>query len=487
MNSQVVHTTAGRFRIRVPQVTNDLEYANKLNWLVESLDFVTSVRINPAASSLIVNYEASMVSIAAAQEKLFTCIQQASVVEIPLELKLAETIQTEVNVWERLSLPIASLGIALLAGPVELSIPFLLVGGLIAGAAVPIFSKASASLVSERKFKVDVLDSLWITLQTLQGQYVAPALMVSLVESGTTVRDITANKDTHEVQVAHFAQAGPVADTQVGNYVEEVSEQLVLPTLFLCGSIFALTGDIAPALATLQLDFGTGVGIAVPTTILAALTYAARSGLYIRNGRILEVLARTDTIVFGKIDTLTHSSASAIAALTNSGIATYLLIDDPRQLVKVIATQQGIEIDRTYTEAFPEQKLEVLHDKNKTVAYVGDGLSDTDADADISVCFAQTTEIEQLSADVVLVGNDLRALVQAINIAKQTMEIVEQNITLVAVPNISVVLAGVLFGLNPVAAVLINYCATILAEMNGLRRFSVTDIPASSTLIAANP
>ncbi len=70
---------------------------------------------------------------------------------------------------------------------------------------------------------------------------------------------------------------------------------------------------------------------------------------------------------------------------------------------------------------------------------------------------------------MVIVGNDLRQLIQAIEIAQQAMELVYQNIALVAVPNISVVIAGVFFGLNPVAAVLINNCAALIAELNASR------------------
>ncbi len=132
IHCQVVHATEGRIRIRVPQVTCDSEYASKLNWLVKSLDFVTNVRINPAASSLIVSYEATMIVSATAQQKLFTCIQQASIAEISLEATFIEQkISSRVNAWERLSLPMLGLSAAILTGPLKLSIPFLLVGGLI--------------------------------------------------------------------------------------------------------------------------------------------------------------------------------------------------------------------------------------------------------------------------------------------------------------------------------------------------------------------
>lgn len=476
MNYQVIHSSLGRCRIRVPQVASDSEYASKLHWLVKSLDFVTDIRINPAASSLVVNYDTDFVSTAAAQEKIINCIQQASLVEIPLALVSVEEVP-EVNAWERLSLPVLSLGAALLAGPLELSIPFLLVGGLIAGAAIPVFERAIAGVVEERKFKVDVLDSLWITLQTLQGQYMAAALMINLAQTGATMRDMSAVANQRQtIELLDSGASGslqpqdkvPATNTQVGDSIEDISDKLVVPTLLFSGSIFALTGNISPALAPLQLDFGTGIGIAVPTTILAALTYAARNGVYIRSGRAIEVLASTDTVIFGLNDSLTQETAnSASETLTTQGISSYLLTSDNQPAINEIVGG--------------------LHNGGKVVTYVGTEFSHTLV-ADVSVCLAkETDDVETIPADVVIIGNDLSQLVDAITIAKQAMAIVYQNIATVVIPNISVVIAGVLFGLHPVWAVLINNCAAFLAELNGWRPLLGPDYSLLETSKSGKP
>lgn len=695
---QVVHRNERRIRVVVPRLAFDSAYAEALKDLVESVDYVTHVRINPAAKSIAVEYDYGVdkAKIAKAQQQVFEIIEQKTYVEIK-ELEVPALSQQDVDYWQRLGLPVTSLSVALLAGSLEVSMPFLVIAGLIASAAVPIFSRAIAGVVDEGKYNVDILDSLWITLHTLQGQYVAPALMVSLVEASEAVRDITARanqdqtlelldspdrfawverhgeeqqipltevqkgdkvivypgdmipvdgsilqgtglieehnligvtpvkclegqqvyastlvvqgklsivaertgKDTRAALVSQFLQA-PVTDTQVGNYVKEISDRLVVPTLFLSGSIFALTGNINGALAPLQLDFGTGIGIAVPTTILAALSSLARSGVFIRSGRALEALARTDTVVFGKTGVLTeaqatvvgiqttdetistnvvltlaasaeqelyhpvaraiirhaaensvlvreceapeyqvgmgittsidgqkilvgsdrflqregidlvpiykqypnlktdtHSlvfvakngdllgvilldnpirkeSADVIATLKNQGIETHVVTGDHQQAVRSVATQLGINPNNVYDSALPENKIDIvrrLRNEGKIIAYLGEGLSDTEsfADADVSISFAQRTDIESETADVVIVGDDLRQLIQAINIAKQAMDLIYQNIALVAVPNISVVIAGVFFGLNPLAAVLINNCAALIAELNGSR------------------
>ncbi|MFB2939074.1 HMA2 domain-containing protein [Aerosakkonemataceae cyanobacterium BLCC-F154] len=56
LNYRVVHSIPGRIRIRISRLVNDSEYGNNLQHLIQALDFVSYVRINPAASSLVVEY-----------------------------------------------------------------------------------------------------------------------------------------------------------------------------------------------------------------------------------------------------------------------------------------------------------------------------------------------------------------------------------------------------------------------------------------------
>jgi cation transport ATPase len=452
----ISHQNERRIRLFIPRLGFDEAYAGKLQFIVESLSWVTSARINLAAKSIAVefNYEVDAARITAVKEEVFTAIEQATYTEID-QLKAAALVEQDFNYWQRLGLPVTALGLAALASPLEVSIPFLVMGVLMAGAAMPIVNRAIAGIVQEGKCKVDVLDSLWVFLQTLQGQYVAPALMLSLLETGEAVRDITARINKQEkLQVLGIednqtqAQKQQVTNTQIGNYVQEVSENLIVPTLFLSGGVFALTGNITPALAPLQLDFGTGIEIALPTTILAALTALADSGVLIRDGRTLESLARTDAVIFG--DTSASKDTTAVADLKAKGIQVYL-------------SPESVS---------PDQKIAIinkLHKQGKTVAYVGDDFTDTLAFGCVSVAFAKETYLEKETADVVIVGNDLSKLSSSINIAKQAMDSVYQNIAIVALPNITVAISGIFFGLHPVAAVLINNFAILIAQINGER------------------
>ncbi|MCF4969961.1 heavy metal translocating P-type ATPase, partial [Nostoc sp. CMAA1605] len=81
---------------------------------------------------------------------------------------------------------------------------------------------------------------------------------------------------------------------------------------------------------------------------------------------------------------------------------------------------------------------------------------------------------------VVLMENNLHGLLEAIAIARQAKQLIRQNTGIVAIPNLGALVMAVLFGLNPLAATVINNGSTIVAGVNGLR--PVLKHPAKKTL-----
>lgn len=78
LSYQVLHSTLGRIRIRIPKLWKDTDYATKLESLILSLDFVTEVSINPKAMSLVINYEPDAVPNVDIEQHLVMAMQQAS-------------------------------------------------------------------------------------------------------------------------------------------------------------------------------------------------------------------------------------------------------------------------------------------------------------------------------------------------------------------------------------------------------------------------
>jgi Cu2+-exporting ATPase len=160
--------------------------------------------------------------------------------------------------------------------------------------------------------------------------------------------------------------------------------------------------------------------------------------------------------------------------LTVEGVEVHMLTGDNKRTANTVAAQVGISPSNTHAEAFPEQKALVvreLHERGRTVAFVGDGINDSPAlaYADVSVSFANGSDIARETADIVLMKNNLYGLLEAIAIARQTKQLIQQNTGIVAIPNLAALAIAVFCGLNPLAATVVNNGSTVVAGINGLR------------------
>lgn len=132
--------------------------------------------------------------------------------------------------------------------------------------------------------------------------------------------------DTRAGQIIKVMQDAPVHDTRIENYAAKIADSAVVPTLILSGIVFAATRNLSRAASVLTLDLATGIRVSVPTTVLAALTYAARRGILIRSGRALETLASVDAVVFDKTGTLTQGEAVVVSVETVSELTSPLQV-----------------------------------------------------------------------------------------------------------------------------------------------------------------
>lgn len=121
----------------------------------------------------------------------------------------------------RIILPVSSLALALLAGP--LSLPPLAVGGFILVAAHLSFRRALQGLQEERKINVDFLDALAVTLHSLEGFLVGPAMMITMIEGGEAVRDATQ-------RIAHSANTDLLASLQTDVRLLVEGGEVIVPS-----------------------------------------------------------------------------------------------------------------------------------------------------------------------------------------------------------------------------------------------------------------
>jgi len=182
-------------------------------------------------------------------------------------------------------------------------------------------------------------------------------------------------------------------------------------------------------------------------------------------------------------DTLKEHSAEAIARLHRLGLEVLMITGDNRRTADAIARQVGI--DRVLAEVLPQDKAEEvkkLQAEGKRVAMVGDGINDAPAlaQADVGMAIGSGTDIAKETGHVILIKEDLRDVVVALEVAKATMRKVKENLFWAFSYNVASIPIGAglfypLFKLvvSPELAALLMAVSSVTVTLNTLllRRF----------------
>jgi len=139
------------------------------------------------------------------------------------------------------------------------------------------------------------------------------AFAATVIRDGQiTVRALRVGSATTAGQIVHLVESAPIGDTRIQNHAERFADRLVTPTLGLAVGTAAITGDFNRFLSLVIVDYGTGIRVAAPTSVLSSMTHAARAGIIIKSGGHMEKLAGVDTVVFDKTGTLTRGAPAVM-------------------------------------------------------------------------------------------------------------------------------------------------------------------------------
>jgi P-type Cu+ transporter len=357
----------------------------------------------------------------------------------------------------------AALAVLIIACPCALGLatPAALMVACGRGAQLGIFIKRYQALESSRAVDTVVLDKTGtVTTGVMTVTGVAPAAGVS---RQVLLRHIGVVEQASEHPVA--GAISEAAATELGP-LPQAARFVAMPGL---GARATVDGH---EVVVGRQSLFRHLGMTVPAAVAGQCRRWEQAGC-------TAVLAGWDGQVCGAVavaDTIKPSAAAAVAELRRLGLRTVLLTGDSEATAQAVAAEAGT--DEVIAGALPDHKVAViagLQAQGHRVAMVGDGVNDGPAlaAADLGLALGTGTDVALSAADLIVLRDDLRAVPDAIALARGTLATIRGNLAWAFGYNIVAIPLAAAGFLNPLiaGAAMALSSAFVVGNSVRLRRF----------------
>lgn len=233
---------------------------------------------------------------------------------------------------------------------------------------------------------------------------------------------------------------------------------------------------------------GVGVRAIVDGRQIALVSpnYLREKGLMKYIEKVPDKISRNKTVIYVLIDDkpigaialgdiIREESYEAVKELKEMGLKVMMLTGDNKNVAEYVSKELGI--DEYFAELLPHEKVEAikeLQSRGLKVAMVGDGINDAPAliQADVGIAIGAGTDIAIESADIILVRNDPRDIVDIIKLSRKSYrKMVENLIWATGYNSFAIPLAaGILFNygilLTPAVGAALMSLSTVIVAIN---------------------
>jgi Cu+-exporting ATPase len=195
------------------------------------------------------------------------------------------------------------------------------------------------------------------------------------------------------------------------------------------------------------------------------LAHAGKTPIYIATAeKLLALIAVADTIKDGAIE--------LIQRIKNTGLEIHMISGDNTQTAQAIAQQLGIT--NVIAEVLPQDKaynVMQLQQKNKIVAFVGDGINDAPAlaQSDLGIAIGSGTDVAIETGSIVLMSNNPQRIADALTLSRQTFSAIKQNLFFAFIYNVIAIPLAAIGMLTPIIAAAAMSLSSVSVVTNSIR------------------